>query len=191
MALSNLKNFTRRAIGESLFKISITPAAMQAAYDKAIAAVTPLVRSFLVSNYAAKGMGTHAKRVTTPTTYKHGSIQRACSQAIVSLNRRGDGITVSFPRGLDNETYLIGNSLNYGWTRGKNRNTGQKQIAGALGATGSNRRARRGKKYGKGVAGFNFFELTSQQEEEVGRRFVDVFEQELGRQLNNVTGRAA
>ena len=193
---SKVASFAKRGFSSKLGAVSFSHGAADAALNKAVEIVEPKVRAFLLSNYDRKNMGHHAPKKKTPGTYVSGTLRKAVGNAIITLNKRGDGITIKFPRGLPNEIYLIGNSLNYGWTPGKRRNAGQKQIAASMGQVGanrvgSNRRSSRRKSNAKSIPGFQYFELTVAQESEIAKLFSNAFQAELARQMNTLFGRAA
>lgn len=184
-------SFAKRGWADKLGKATFSKGVAEAAFDKAVDAITPKVRTFLLNNFDKKGMGHHSKPSKSPSTYVHGSLRKAVGNAVVTLNRKGDGITIKFPPGLNNELYLIANSLNYGWTPGKKSNTGQKQIAVAKGSVGSNRRSTRRKSYAKHVSGFDYFDLDTAQEAIVAKLFGEVFESELASKINSIFGNVA
>ena len=188
---SKVATFAKRGWGDKLGKARFSRGIADKAFNKAVDAITPKVRMFLLNNFDKKGMGHHSKPSKSSSTYVHGSLRKAVGSAVVTLNRKGDGITIKFPPGLNNELYLIANSLNYGWTPGKRSNVGQKQIATAKGSIGSNRRSTRRKSYAKHVSGFDYFDLDTAQEAIIAKLFGDTFEAELASQIDSIFGRDA
>jgi len=189
---ANIKKFYERAFSQKLGKFLISEAMLDKALRYASDEVTPLVRSYLSQNYKNKGMGSHAPKVTQKgSAYKHGQLERVVNNAVVVLNRKGSGLVYTMPPGQPNEFYMIANSLQYGWTRGKNKNVGQQQIAQAMGRTGGNRRssiAGRSKSKrnagGKRSKGFGYFTLNGSQDREVTEKFFAAFESSMTSQLN-------